>query len=162
VANKNEMKLIGADELLKNMRIIGPKVSKKASDQGVRAALRLLKRNFKAAAPKRTGELRRSIGMRYYPRSGIGLVGLRKTGADIKAFGAGRAKVPYYYKTLEYGRKASNRQGPSPPMAPFFGKVWDRFKGSAAQTIIQEAKVALYAEATKEYQRSLRRKQRYG
>ena len=133
------MKLQGADVLLKEMKAFGPTVSKKASATGVRKAGALLRRKFKAAAPRSSGKLRKSIKMKYSRRSGKVWVGLREN---------------YYYKTLEFGRKGGA------PLHPFFERTWNEHKGQAAQLIINETRKALYVEAGKVMARTRTRRRR--
>jgi HK97 gp10 family phage protein len=133
------MKLEGVEALLKDMRAFGPSVSKKAADQGVKKAGAYLRKQFRAAAPRRSGLLRKSITMKYYRKSGKLWVGLRKNA---------------YYKTLEYGREGTG------PMHPFFEKTWNAHRRHAAQMIIKSARRALYEEAGKVYAKSKTRRKR--
>ena len=150
---ETRMELIGAKQLMADLKKFGPKVAKRAGNKGTRKAAMFLRREFKAAAPKRTGTLRRAIGFKYSVRSGRAWVGLRKTGADTKAFGSG-AQIRYYYKTLEFGRAASKRAAGSPPMHKFFERTWERNKRRAASIMIKETQAAVIEEAAVEYFRS--------
>jgi len=133
------MKLNGVTELLKDMKAFGPTVSKKAADVGVRKAAAMLRREFKKAAPKRSGTLRKAIKLKYSRRSGKAWVGLRER---------------YYYKTLEM----QSERGA--PLHPFFEKTWNRHKNTAADMIVSETRKALYTEAGKVMARSRMRRKR--
>jgi len=146
VVKKTSMELIGALELEKELKAFGSKVAKRAANSGTRKAAMHLRRAFKAAAPRVTGTLRKSLTYRYYPRSGVALVGLRKTPGDANA------KIRYYYKTLEFGRKGGR------PLNPFFAKTWNKNKRKAARIMVKETRIALYEEAGKEFIRSKRRR----
>lgn len=122
------MKLNGADVLLKEMKAFGPTVSKKAGDAGVRRAAMFLRREFRRAAPRETGTLRKAIKYKYSRRLGKAWVGLRER---------------YYYKTLEF----DSARGQA--MRPFMERAWDKDKRGVADLIIRETRKALYVEAGK-------------
>lgn len=135
------MELKGAKELADQLKKFGPKVSRKAADKGVRKAALYARREFKAAAPRRSGQLRKAIKFKYSVKSGRAWIGLRER---------------YYYKTLEYGRKGGS------PMHPFFARAWRRIRRKVASTIVEETRTALYEEAGLEYIRSKARNNRRG
>ena len=140
MAEKNRIELVGAKELSKQLKEFGPKVSKRAANTGIRKAAMQVRREFKAAAPRgKTGNLRRSIKMKYSPRSGRAWVGLRDR---------------FYYKTLEFD-SARGR-----PLYPFMEKAWNKIRKNVAQMMITETRKALYEEAGKEFIRSKARNRR--
>lgn len=147
-------KLDGVDFLQSEMQKFGPKISRAAGDQGTRAAARMMARQLRNAAPRGdTGTLRKSIGFKYSKKTGWAKVGLQKT-RGIKGSG-----IPFYYKTLEFGRKPYIRRGHryegTSAMKPFFGKTVARLAPSASQKMIDETLSALYNESRKVYQRNL-------
>lgn len=132
-----EMKLEGAQELMRELAKFGPRVEQNASAKGLRKAGQYLNKEFKRAVPKRTGLLRKSLGYKYSRRSRRVYVGLRKN---------------FYYKTLEFGREGGA------PLNPFFERVYDQHKAAAAQLIVNETRKAVYYEAGRVYARSARRR----
>jgi len=135
------IELEGADFLLKQMKAFGPTVEKKATKTGVGKAARKMARNIRNAAPKQSGRLRRQIGVKV-GRKGIAWVGLRK--------GKGESQFLGYYKTLDF----DNKRGKA--FNPWFLKAAEASSDEAADMIIKETTIALYAEATKVYKRSMR------
>ena len=135
------VELEGADFLLKQMKAFGPTVSKKATKTGISKAARKMARNIRAAAPKRTGRLRRQIGAKI-GRNGIAWVGLRK--------GKGETQILSYYKTLDFDHKRGKAYN------PWFLRAAEASSDEAANIIVKETTKALYSEATKVYKRSLR------
>ena len=135
------IELQGADFLLKQMKAFGPTVEKKATKTGISKAARKMAKRIKSAAPKRFGRLRRQIGAKVGKR-GIAWVGLRK--------GRGESQVLSYYKTLDFDHKRGKAY------SPWFLKAAEDAADEASDTIIKETTIALYAEATKVYKRSMR------
>ena len=135
------VELEGADFLLKQMKAFGPTVSKKATKTGLGKAARQMARSIRNAAPKRTGRLRRQIGVKV-GRNGMAWVGLRK--------GRGESKILYYYKTLDLDHAKGKAY------SPWFLNAVEAAASQASDTIVSETTKALYAEATKVYKRSLR------
>ena len=131
------MKLKGAAELLRDLKTFGPRVADQASAKGLRKAGQYLSREFKMAAPRQTGNLRKSIGYKYSRRSRRVYVRLRRN---------------FFYKTLEFGRNGG------PPLNPFFERVWKQHSEQAAQLVVDETRKAVYYEAGRMYARSARRR----
>ena len=129
------MKLVGADILQKELKAFGPTVGKKGGQKGVRKGAQMLRRELRRAAPKRSGTLRKALQIKVSRRNPIAWVGLRK----IK----GEPKGRWYYRTLEFGREGGQ------PLHPFFEKAAENVSQSVAQTIVSEARKALYEEAGK-------------
>lgn len=151
-------KLDGVDFLQAEMQKFGPKISRAAGDQGTRAAARMMARALRNAAPRGpTGLLRRSIGFKYYKKTGWAKVGLRRPKSE--------PKLAFYYKTLEFGRKEHMKRGKrgggyyryegTSAMKPFFGRTVARLAPAASQKMIDETLGALYNESRKVYQRNL-------
>lgn len=144
-----KMELEGADDLIRELKRFGPAVANKAGDKGLREAAKVVRQQFKAAAPIETGHLRSAMTFRYYPRAKKAIVGLGKSG---KRFANGRAKIPFYYKTLEF------RSARGAAMHPFMEQAWNRVRENVARLIITETKKAVNEEAIVAYGRSLRRR----
>lgn len=139
--------LDGADILRKQMIDFGPDVSKKAADRGTRKMGTFLARKFRNNAPKQTGHLRSALTSYYSRKTGVAYVGLKKSG---KKFAGSGAKIPFYYKTLEFGRQGGR------PLHPWFEMTWNRYRRLVSKRIIKETQTALYDEAAKVYQKTLR------
>lgn len=153
------IKMDGVDFLIQEMNKYGPEVSRKAADQGTRAAARMLARHLRNEAPRgETGTLKKSIGFKYYPKTGWAKVGLRRTRGKK---GSG---VPYYYKTLEFGRRPHTRKGSAvagtPPLRPFFEKTATRLFPQISRFMLEKTQEAVYDEARKVWQRNLTRQSR--
>ena len=147
------MKLIGADFLSKQMKAFGPAVAQKGGRKGVAKAAQLVRREFRKAAPEgKTKMLKKSIGYKTYGRAGGGAqqayVGIRKI--------RGERKGRWYYRTLEFDHARGKAYN------PFFVDAWERVKEQSADMIVSAAMSAIYTEATKVYQKSLRDQSRYG
>jgi hypothetical protein len=147
------MKLVGADFLSKAMKEFGPTVAERAGRKGVAKAAQLVRRTMRKAAP--TGEtknLKKSIGYKTYGRAGGGAkqayVGLRKI--------RGESRGRWYYRTLEVDHKRGKAYN------PFFVDAWESCKDQAASLIVVAATTAIYTEADKVYQKSVRDQSRYG
>jgi hypothetical protein len=141
------MKLQGADFLSQQMKAFGPTVSEKAGRKGVGKAAQMVRRSMRQASPKPiTGKLRKALSYKTYGRkqgtSKTAYVGLRKI--------RGESRGRWYYRTLEMPHKGGA------PYNPFFKDAWESSKKQAAQIIIDATATALYAEAAKVYQKSLR------
>jgi HK97 gp10 family phage protein len=136
MAKPTGMKMVGAEQLMLDMKHMGPAISKRASNAGIRKAAVFLRKAFREGAPKVSGNLRRAIRFKYYPRTGRAYVGIRTL---------------FYYNTLEWGRKGGQ------PLHPFFEKVWNRNRKEAANIIISATNEALFVEAGKVRARSVRR-----
>jgi hypothetical protein len=135
------IELEGADFLLKQMKAFGPTVEKKATKTGVTKGARRMLKNIRNAAPNNTGRLRRQLGIKV-GRKGIAWIGLRK--------GKGESKFLGYYKTLDFDSKRGKA------LNPWFEKAAEASSSEVADIIIKETTIALYAEATKVYKRSMR------
>ena len=147
------MKLQGADFLSKQMKEFGPTVAERAGRKGVAKAAQLVRRSVRQASPPGgTGMLKKALLYKTYGRkqgtSKTAYVGLRK----IKGESRGR----WYYRTLEF----SHQRGA--PYNPFFEDAWESSKKQAAQIIVDATTTALYVEATKVYQKSLRQSRNRG
>jgi hypothetical protein len=138
----SNIELQGADFLLKQMKAFGPTVSKKATKTGIRKAANKLARTLRNAAPSRTGTLKKQIKAKIGKR-GIAWVGLRK--------GRGETQVLFYYKVLDM----DSARGKA--VAPWFLKAAEASAKETSDTIIRETTKALYSEAAKVYERSLKR-----
>ena len=144
MANERELvKLEGAAELQKIFNEFPLTVQAQASKKGLSRAGSRLAALIRREAPKETGDLRKAIGVKRY-RGGMVTGGLnRKVGAG------GNKRVPYYYKTLEFGYPSGRG-----PYHKFFGRAWSRHRDATARLIVEETKKAIYQEAGKAYARS--------
>lgn len=147
------VELQGALELARALEKLPDKIAKRAADRGIRRTAVELRREFRAAAPVRTGHLRSAITYRFSSRTGVAKVGLGQSG---KAFAGrnGRRGIPFYYKTLEF------RTARGPALNPFFLRTWNRVKSNAARRLLKETKEAVFFEAGREYARSRARLRR--
>ena len=85
-------KITGLKELDKALVRLEAKVSKKITRQGIAEAAKLFRREMRARAPKKTGDLRRNIRFKLRSNYGRGFTG--KVGVSSKAF---------YARFIEYG-----------------------------------------------------------
>lgn len=145
--NDGKLTLAGADLLAKQMKDFGPTVARKASDKGTRRMGTFLAKKFRKNAPKQTGHLRTALKSYYSRKSGIAYVGLKNSGGRFKGSGS---KIPFYYKTLEFGREGGA------PLNAWFEKTWDRYRRLVAKRIIKQTQDALYDEAAKVHEKTLR------
>ena len=132
--------------LIKDMYAMGPSISKKGGQQGVRKAAMQLRKRLRAAAPKRTGTLRRAIQFKHSRRGAMSWVGIKKL--------KGETHARNYYATLERGRKGG------PPLHPFIARTIENSKDEVFETMVTETRKALYVEAGKVYARSKTRRKR--
>lgn len=144
------IQLVGVDELKKLLETYPAKVALTAQKRGLTRGAARLRTYFRAAAPKKSGKLRKDI--KYKTAEGskgskviVGVMNL------------------HYYKVLDEGRKPYKRRSQggkmyagSPPMRPTnFSSVWYSKRESIAQLIIDEAKKAVYQEAANIHSKTL-------
>jgi HK97 gp10 family phage protein len=141
------MQLKGVEELKKLLETYPEKVALTAQKRGLTRGAARLRTYFRAAAPKKTGTLRKSISYRTVKGSKGSkvIVGLM---------------TRQYYKVLEQGRKPYKRLGRpvagSPPMRDIqFSSVWYSQREGIAQLIIDEARRAVYQEAANIHSKTL-------
>ena len=141
------IQLKGVEELNKLLTAYPYKVALTAQKRGLTRGAARLRTYFRAEMPRATGTLRKSVGYKTVKGSKGSkvIVGLN---------------TRFYYKTLEFGRKAHSRKGKpvaaTPPMHPLgFSKVWYSQREGIAQLIIDEAKRALYQEAANIHSKTL-------
>ena len=117
--------LQGGKELAALLKDLPAKLQTKVTKTGLRKAANRTRSVLRRAAPKVSGELRRSIVVKVGKR-GKAWVGLRKN---------------YFYKTLEF----DSARGPA--LAPFFLEAWNAHENEIAQMLVDETRKALYQEA---------------
>lgn len=123
-----EFKLEGVEQLMRELEGYPDRIKRKAADQGVKKATQFMNRKFRAAAPKESGRLRKSINWRFSKRYGVGWAGLTEY---------------FFYKRLEWKYPSGGA------FRPFFEKTWDANKEKAAQMMVDEMRKALYYETGK-------------
>ena len=116
------------------------KVAVTAQKKGLRKAAGRMRTYLRRAAPRDSGNLRKSIGI-IRPRRGAPQNKLR-VGLTTR----------FYYKTLEV------RSARGAPLHPFFERAAERHSGDVMQIIVDETRKALYFEAGKLYAKSQRGK----
>ena len=129
-----EVEVQGLKELKDIMDTFPGKVKKRAANAGISKAAGRMRTYLRRASPKRSGELRRSIGVGRSRRTGSAWVGLRKN---------------YYYKRLEFDYDGTHA---------YFEKAIEKHSPEILQMIINETEKALYREAGKALARSKRRR----
>jgi hypothetical protein len=160
------VEIMGLEALRDSLKQFPAKLQTRAVNTGVRkasASLRTAMRRGAYAAPlakgyKGTNKLRQSL------RSAVGKKPENKGRAWVglkKLPGAKRALS--YYSVLESGRKGytGKRRGAvkgSPPMRPFFAKVWGAQRARIGRMLVDETAKALAYEAGKALGRSKGRK----
>lgn len=165
--------------LIGKLGALDKKVAKKALRAGISAASRRVMMDAKALVPKRSGQLRRSIGRKMWMRKGgsviAGIIGPRR---GFRVVYLGKYIDPVKYAHLvEFGRRevvAGKAKGKgtgkkvlseggrggvvygvrvrSVPPHPFMRPAWERNKARATGLIIQELVKGIrtyYARASK-------------
>jgi hypothetical protein len=151
--NDISIQLAGVEELKKLLETYPEKVALKAQKRGLTRGAARLRTYFRAAAPKKSGKLRKDI--KY--KTALGSAGSKVIVGISKR---------HYYKVLDIGRqpyeKSAKRGGKkyryagSPPMRPtYFADVWYSKRESIAQLIIDETRTALYQEAANIHSKTL-------
>ena len=147
MANKKAgLHLADPSALIKDMYAMGPTIAKKGGQVGVRKAATELRKRLRAAAPKRTGTLRKVLQFKHSRRRATSWVGIKKRKGDPAALN--------YYATLERGRQGSA------PFHPFIERTINNSKSDLFKIMVSEARKALYVEAGKVYARSKTRRKR--
>ena len=155
-----KVEVLGFKELQDELRKFPEAVQAQALQTGMRKAVGKLRTALRRAAYskvakgyKRTNKLRQAIRSAVGKRAenkGKAWVGLKKV--------PGESRVRFYYKTLEFGRKAySRKRGPvkaTPPMKPFFVRTVAANQAATMQILIQETQRAIALAAGKAYARS--------
>ena len=130
--------LKGAKELTAFLKAAPIEVASKAGRQGLSKSSARLRTLIRRAAPRKTGELRKSIQSKVGRKAPIAWV---------------RLATRFYYKTLEFGRKPHKRKGKtragSPQMSrfAFFKKAVSAHQGEIMQMTIDSTRTALFKEA---------------
>jgi hypothetical protein len=130
----------GADELISFLKQAPEQLAVKSGRVGATRASARLRTLIRRAAPRKTGKLRAEIKSKTSRRAAVAWVGLK-----------GR----FYYKTLEFGRKAHKRKGhpvaASPDMArfAFFKKAVDAHRATIFQMMIEQTRAALIKETVR-------------
>ena len=130
------VKLEGVEQLNKDLAAFPDRIQANVKKRGLQKAAARLRTYLRRAAPRDSGELRRSIGVIKTRSKSTALVGLTTN---------------FYYKTLEF---ASAR---GKAMHPFFEQAFDRHSADVSQMIVEETKLALAKEAGKIYARNNRK-----
>ena len=134
--DKAAFDLKGAEELQRLLRSMPNNVQKRATLRGLRRAAAKLRTLIRRDAPRETGLLRRSIGIKKL-RNGAFDVGLMQN---------------YYYKVLDLV-SAKGR-----PLKPWFEQSVNRHSRHASKLIMEETEKAIYYEAGKIHARTMRNK----
>lgn len=156
------IELLGAEELIRELKRFGPDVTELATETGIKKAGAQVRKDLRRAAPRSDaptrGLLKSSIGMKYSKRGRTAWIGLRASRRDAKKGNKRGTAARLYYKVLEFGRKPYKRTykrggGGSvkgnPPMRPFFQKTFGRNVTKYANLVVQETEKAVYASAVK-------------
>ena len=156
-----KVELLGFRQLQDTLRKFPDEVQERALQTGMRKAAGKLRTAIRRAAYakvakgyKRTNKLRESI------RSAVGKNAQNKGKAWVGLKKArGEPKIRFYYKTLEFGRKAysSKRRGAvkaSPPMKPFFVRTVAANQAATMQILITETQKAIATAAGRAYAKS--------
>ena len=130
------VKLEGVSQLNKDLETFPDRIQANVKKRGLQKAAARARTFLRRAAPRESGELRKSIGIVKTRSKSKALVGLSRN---------------YYYKTLEF---ASAR---GQAMHPFFEQAFRRHRAELSQMIIEETKLALAKEAGKIYARNNRK-----
>jgi hypothetical protein len=153
--------LKGAAELAACLQQMPDTAAVKAQRTGLSKGANRLRTYIRRAAPRKSGKLRNAIRSALSRKKLVAYVKLGKI--------RGESKIRFYYKTIEYGRKAHMRGPPkkgivnrlkravgrgkypvaaSPQMATnFFGWAFVHHKTEIAQLVVSETRVALFKNA---------------
>ena len=109
MVGKVEFKITGAKELEQTLKEMGPKIAVRIGDKALREGARVIVREAKRLAPRRTGALRKSIaavkGRDPRPEMRSVVVGFKKPGrryAHLVEFGTSRAAAqPFLRPALD-------------------------------------------------------------
>ncbi len=136
--SSSDFKIIGAKELDKALKQIGPKFEKRIAKGAIRAGARVISKQAKENAPKKSGALRKSIQI-VARRSGDAVVSIvTRSGAKFIKMGRGTA----YAHIIEFGSKD---RAATPFLRPALdSKAKDAIK--AISTYIQKRLSKLAAE----------------
>jgi hypothetical protein len=166
--NVGAMQLVGAIEVKKLLDAYPKLVASAAVRKGLREAAKELQEVIQNAAPVKTGKLRSAIRIaraktrqKFTYRYKVGLgpirgdIGVKAKLAQVAAINAGKkppkakAKIRFYYKTLEFPTKRGA------PMHPFFMAAYQSARNTTAQTIVDATRDAVYSEAARIHRRTL-------
>ncbi len=128
------VEVLGLKELKIQLDKFPDKVKNRVAKRGISKAAAKLRTFIRRAAPKISGELRRSIGVGRAKRYPAAWVGLRRN---------------FFYKRLEFDYEEIHA---------FFLDAVDAHKSEILQMIIEETKKAMFEEAGKIYAKTLRAK----
>jgi HK97 gp10 family phage protein len=129
---KGRVTLEGGAKLERKLKALDAKVSKKIVTKALRAGAKIILTAAKAAAPKQSGTLKKSLKVR---------AGKRKKGTVrfVVQTATGDFKGETYYAAfLEYGHKAGSRKLENRkviPAKPYLGPAFDSKKEEAAKAI---------------------------
>jgi HK97 gp10 family phage protein len=122
-----KIEITGADEIIKALDELGPKVEKKILRKAVRKGLKPLLDEAKARAPEDTGKLKQSLTIRAAKSRKRGTIALEVRPNERKFDGEF-----YYPAVVEYGRSDLE---PNPFMAESFKAKADEAKDVALEEI---------------------------
>jgi hypothetical protein len=143
----------GAVELAELLKQLPEKAALKASRTGLSKSAARLRTYIRRSVPRKSGKLRAAIRSAVARKSPTAFVKLGK----IK----GESKIRFYYKTLEYGRKAYARKkvlgiwgggnyAASPQMAThFFNYAFARHRSEISQMVVVETRKAIFKESAR-------------
>ena len=155
------IELLGAEELIRELKKFGPDVTDLATEKGIKKAAAQVRKDFRAAAPRETGMLKSSLGSKYSRRGRTAWVGLRASRKDAKRGKKRGSGARTYYKVLEFGRQPYKKANGytyrgSPAMRPFMKKTFGRNVTKYANLIIRESNIAVTESALKVKERQQR------
>ena len=158
----DDFNLRGIEEMLKNLQKVGSAVAKRAPSMAVRAGSKPIIKSIRNRAPRQTGSLRKSIGVKvknYRPSSAVTAI----IGARSKSYqtAEGKRNPSLYSHLAEFGtaphrlgsqKKIITRRGKKHPGAkaqPFMRPGWDAAAPAAVDATIGKVKDVFEAEAKK-------------
>jgi HK97 gp10 family phage protein len=125
-----KIEIAGAQEIIKALEQLAPKVEKKILRQAIRKGLKPLLDEAKDQAPVDTGDLRKSLTIRVAKSQKRGTIALEVRPNERKYDGRF-----YYPAIVEYGRKKARPMEPNPFMAKAFEGKAEEAKDVALREI---------------------------
>ena len=141
--------IVGIDEFQEVLEALGPAVVSRVRRNALRKAATKVAREVRKSAPKQTGALKKSIGVKNGKFSSF--VGLnKKLGADGKAAKKddGNSRIRFYYKVLDLESVRGE------PLAPWFDDAIENELPKVGEILTDEMKKALSREAGKAFTKS--------
>lgn len=149
MARKPKIEIEGAKQLKKLLDTYGEKVFRKATRQGIRNGASLINKAAKQNAPKESGALKKSLGVKLLTnkrtKNITGMVGVRAGhGADYN----GKFREPWQYDHLvEYGHVSAG--GGQTPAQPFLRPAWESKQGQALKAVRDKMRQVIEKEGRK-------------